>query len=243
MGKPLLQIFLDSPIMLVLLAASIAALALVIERLIYFTRNRFDPSRGLIEVRTRIRNSGVEDALAWARTLKNPLGRLYVLALENLSLSGDEVSDLLYSTILEERVKFERLLGGLGTLANAATLLGLLGTVTGLIQAFGNIAATGSGGPAVVSGGIAEALLTTAFGLIIGIPTLFCYNYFSKKAADTTMVLESTTDRFMVMLERYKRAAGVGAETKPAPQATPAPAPKPTPQPAPQPAKADGWEF
>lgn len=242
MGKPLLEIFRGSPIMIVLLVASIAALALVIERLVYFTRNRFNPSRGLSELRNRLRNTGPDDALAWSRTQRNPLGRLFVLALENLGLTGDEISDLLYSNILEERVKFERLLGGMGTLANAATLLGLLGTVTGLIQAFGNIAATGSGGPAVVSGGIAEALLTTAFGLIIGIPTLFCYNYFSKKAADTTMVLESTTDRMMVMLERYKHAAGhpaapVGPAPKPAP-AAPAPA-----APAQPTRKAGDWEF
>ena len=210
MGKPLLDVFLGSPVMIILLVVSITALTLTVERLIYFARNRFNPSRGLVEMRRRLKESGPDDTLAWARGLNNPLGRLIALALENLNLPGDETSDLLYSNILEERVKSERLLGGLGTLANGATLLGLLGTVTGLIRAFGNIAVTGSGGPAVVSGGIAEALLTTAFGLIIGIPTLFCYNYFSKKAADTTLVLESTSDRMMVMLERYKRAAGPG---------------------------------
>jgi biopolymer transport protein ExbB len=244
MGKTLFEIFRSSPVMSVLLAASIASLALIIERLIYFTRNRFNPTRGLVEVRTRIRDAGPDDALGWARTQKNPLGRLFVLALENLSLTGDEVSDLLYSSILEERVRAERLLGGLGTLANAATLLGLLGTVTGLIRAFGNIAETGSGGPAVVSGGIAEALLTTAFGLMIGIPTLFCYNYFSKKAADTSLVLESTSDRLMVMLERYKRAGLRHAEAPTGPRPPrEASAPAPAPTPIPQPARTDGWEF
>ncbi|MFO7675947.1 MAG: MotA/TolQ/ExbB proton channel family protein [bacterium] len=236
MGKTLFEIFRSSPVMLILLAASIASLALIIERLVYFTRNRFNPARSLVETRNRLRSGGVDEALRWVRTQENPLGRLFAIALENPGLTGEEVSDLLYGAILEERVRFERLLGGMGTLANAATLLGLLGTVTGLIQAFGNIAATGSGGPAVVSGGIAEALLTTAFGLIIGIPTLFCYNYFSKKAADTTMVLESTTDRFMVLLERYKRAAGVGQDSMAPSRPAPGPAPRQT-------GKADGWEF
>ena len=174
---------------------------------------------------------------------------MFTLALENMALTGDEVSDLLYSMILEERVRYERLLGGLGTLANAATLLGLLGTVVGLIQAFGNIAATGSGGPAVVSGGIAQALLTTAFGLIIGIPTLFFYNYFSKKSADNSMTLESAADRLIVMIERYKQRAAGTAPAQPAPQ--PRPTSQPTPQPAPQPQPAppeppkreDAWDF
>jgi biopolymer transport protein ExbB len=245
MGKTLFQVFRGSPVMSVLLLASIAALALIIERAIYFTRNRFNATRGLIELRTRIKNAGPDEALAWARTQKNPLGRLFTLALENITLAGDEISDLLYSTILEERVKFERLLGGLGTLANAATLLGLLGTVTGLISAFGNIAATGSGGPAVVSGGIAEALLTTAFGLIIGIPTLFCYNYFSKKAADTSMVLESTTDRLMVLLGRFKRATSAQATPDAPAQRVVAEPRVVSPKPAPEPTakKPDSWEF
>jgi biopolymer transport protein ExbB/TolQ len=122
----------------------------------------------------------------------------------------------------------------MGTLANVATLLGLLGTVTGLITAFHNIAVTGSGGPAVVSGGIAEALITTAFGLFIGIPTLFFYNYFSKKAADLAITLESTSDRLVVMLGRLSGKARA---------AEPAPAPAPAPAPRPEPQEDAGWKF
>ncbi|MEO0084701.1 MAG: MotA/TolQ/ExbB proton channel family protein, partial [candidate division WOR-3 bacterium] len=87
-----------------------------------------------------------------------------------------------------------------------ATLLGLLGTVTGLIKAFHNIAVTGSGGPVVVSAGIAEALITTAFGLLIGIPSLLFYNYFVKKAADMTLNLESAQEKLLLFLQRSKRA-------------------------------------
>ena len=247
MGQSLIEVFRGSFVMIALLLASIAALALVIERIVYFTRNRFNPSKGLIDLRRKLKDNGPTEALSWAQTLKNPLGRMFELALENLSLTSDEVSDLLYSLILEERVRFERLLGGLGTLANAATLLGLLGTVVGLIQAFGNIAATGSGGPAVISGGIAQALLTTAFGLVIGIPTLFMYNYFSKKAADQAMILESTSDRLIVMLQRYKRLQNVSqpvpspARQSPAPERVHAPQPAAPAEPAPP--KQDDWEF
>jgi biopolymer transport protein ExbB len=208
MGQSLISVLKSSPVMLVLLGASIVALALIIERFWYFTRNRFNAARGLIELRQILSRSGVKPALDWSRSQKNPLGRLFTVALDNIALSADELSDLLYSLILEERIKYERLLGGMGTLANAATLLGLLGTVTGLIGAFSNIAATGSGGPAVVSKGIAEALLTTAFGLLIGIPVLFFYNYFSKKAADLALALESTAERLVVLLQRYKAQSG-----------------------------------
>lgn len=242
MGQTLVQIFRNSFVMVILLLASIAALALIIERFWYFTRNRFNPSKGLVELRSKLGTSGPNEAVNWARTVKNPLGRLFATALENITLTTDELSDLLYSQILDERIRFERLLGGMGTLANAATLLGLLGTVIGLIQAFGNIAATGSGGPAVVSGGIAQALLTTAFGLIIGIPTLFFYNYFSKKAADLSMNLESASDRTIVMVERYKKVRMAAGRQPAAPRPQPAAQPAPAPHKEPEPPK-DSWDF
>jgi len=84
--------------------------------------------------------------------------------------------------------------------------------------------------------------LTTAFGLIIGIPTLFFYNYFSKKAADLSMNLESASDRTIVMIERYKKVRMKGrqqpAAVQPQPAAQPAPAPRPEPE---QP--KDSWDF
>ncbi|MEO0022054.1 MAG: MotA/TolQ/ExbB proton channel family protein [candidate division WOR-3 bacterium] len=238
MGQSLISIFRSSAVMMILLLASIVALALIIERFWYFIRNRFNPAKGLLELRQILGRSGVEAALNWSRNLKNPLGRLFAVALDNFALNADELSDLLYSLILEERIKYERLLGGMGTLANAATLLGLLGTVTGLIGAFSNIAATGSGGPAVVSKGIAEALLTTAFGLLIGIPVLFFYNYFSKKAADVAMSLESTAERLVVMLQRYKLQGGSGV-----PQETNAPSEVVLPKSQPSAAEDKAWKF
>jgi len=107
--------------------------------------------------------------------------------------------------------------------------------VTGLIRSFGNIAATGSGGPAVVSGGIAEALVATAFGLSIGIPTLFMYNYFTKKAGDVTIALESVSDRLIVLLARLRSRAGGDAVT---PEATAPHASRPKPA-----ADDTAWRF
>jgi biopolymer transport protein ExbB len=237
LGRSLFDVFKGSIVMVALLVSSIAALALIIERLIYFYRNRFNASKGLIELRRLLTGSGPAEALTWARAQRNPMGRMFTVALENTGLASDELSDLLYSLILEERLRFERLLGGMGTLANVATLLGLLGTVTGLINAFANIAATGSGGPAVVSGGIAEALITTAFGLFIGIPTLFFYNYFAKKAADLAITMESASDRLLVMLGR------LGVKQQPAAVAAPAPPAPVAPKPKPQPAEDTSWKF
>lgn len=236
MGQSLYQIFSKSFVMVILLVCSIAALALIIERFWYFSRNRFSVQKDLSELRRLLAAGGYGQALEWSRGRKNPLGRMFTVALDNISLSSEELADLTYSLVLEERVRYERLLGGLGTLANAATLLGLLGTVTGLIGAFSNIAATGSGGPAVVSKGIAEALLTTAFGLLIGIPVLFFYNYFAKKATDIAMSLESASDRLIVMLQRFKAQGGeVPSSLQPPPRSVP--------QPQTVPAEDSTWKF
>ena len=145
LGQSIVTVFRNSWVMVCLLIASIAALTLIVERLWYFFHNRFNPSKGLIELRRLLSSSTPGAALDWARGQKNSMGRMFTVALENQTLQSDELSDLLYSLILEERLRFERLLGGVGSLANVATLLGLLGTVTGLIRSFGNIASTGSG--------------------------------------------------------------------------------------------------
>ena len=193
--------------MCILLVCSIVALALIIERFIYFKKNGFDARKGFIQFGQIVRNQGVNAALNYASQKKNSLNALFTVALNNRQLESENLFEILSSFIVEEKVKFDRYLGGMGTLANAATLLGLLGTVMGLIKSFHNIAITGSGGPAVISGGIAEALMTTAFGLFIGIPTLFFYNYFTKKSSELAMALDGISDRIVVTFDKLKKKA------------------------------------
>lgn len=237
LGQPLIEVFKGSLVMIILLFCSIVALALIIERFIYFTRNRFDPRKGFIAFSQLVRNQGVNAAFNVVNQKKNTLNGLFNVALTNRQIDSDNLLDLLSSFIVEEKVKFDRYLGGMGTLANAATLLGLLGTVMGLIKSFHNISITGSGGPAVISSGIAEALLTTAFGLFIGIPTLFFYNYFSKKSNELAMELDGVSDRIVVLFSNLKKkAAGQTGKTG---------ATKPAPPPAQDPAPPvdEGWNF
>jgi biopolymer transport protein ExbB len=205
LGQPILQIFKNSIVMDILLLCSIIALALIIERFLYFARNGFNTRKGFLQFSQVLRGQGVNAALNIAGQKKNSLNGLFMLALNNRHLESDNLFEVLSSYIIEEKVKFDRYLGGMGTLANAATLLGLLGTVMGLIKSFHNIAITGSGGPAVISGGIAEALLTTAFGLFIGIPTLFFYNYFTKKSTEQAMELDGISDRIIVLFDNLKK--------------------------------------
>lgn len=238
LGQPLIEIFKGSIVMCILLVCSIIALALIIERFIYFKKNGFNARKGFIQFGQILRTQGVNAALNYASQKKNTLNGLFTVALNNRQLGSDNLFEILSSFIVEEKMKFDRYLGGMGTLANAATLLGLLGTVMGLIKSFHNIAITGSGGPAVISGGIAEALMTTAFGLFIGIPTLFFYNYFTKKSSELAMALDGVSDRIVVMFDKLKKK-GTGAKD--------APATKPATNPLPQQSSPSGpdsdWNF
>jgi biopolymer transport protein TolQ len=89
----------------------------------------------------------------------------------------------------EQRLRFERNLGWLGTMGNTAPLIGLLGTVWGIMRAFHDLARTGSAGPSVVAAGIAEALFTTAAGLMVAVPAVMLYNHFVRRM--TVMLTEA----------------------------------------------------
>jgi biopolymer transport protein ExbB len=226
-GKTVVSIFLGEWPMWILVALSIFAITLIIERFTYFRRNSFDSVKGFERFRELMRAGKKDEALRFAQSEKNPMGRLLNLSVSNLHLTTDELSDLTYSAILEEKLLYERFLGGIGTMANVATLVGLLGTVWGLIIAFNKVySASGSGGAKVVAGGIAVALLATLVGLFVGILSLGFFNYYNKKAGDIITSLESMTEKTMVMLGRMK-VAGVAEAPETVTKAHPKPEPKP----------------
>jgi biopolymer transport protein ExbB/TolQ len=111
--------------------------------------------------------------------------------LENAGQSPDAVEEQLAITLSAERLSFERNLGVLGTMGNTTPLIGLLGTVWGIMRAFHDMAATGSAGPSVVAAGVAEALLTTAAGLVVAVPAVIFYNHFARQATVMLTVAEN----------------------------------------------------
>jgi len=200
LGSSLFQIFKSSWVMDLLLLVSIMALAFVIERYVFWLRRRKSGGKLFNRIKNLIRSGRKEEALELLRGRKDPVSNLIRVALENDDLDEDGMNELLESTVLDERRAMERYLSALGSIGTIAPLLGLLGTVVGLIKAFHNIAVTGSGGPAVVASGIAEALLTTAFGLIIAIPVVVFYNYFANKALDTVNEMEAMKSKLLYLL-------------------------------------------
>lgn len=198
-----------------LLIISILAVTLIVERFIYYLRRRVDTEKLFKRVKEIFRTGGISEVLAMLRREDSAQALLIKTAFENYDLPEDMLTDTMESTILEQRVRLERFLAGMGTIGYVAPLIGLFGTVTGLIKAFYNIAITGSGGVAVVSGGVAEALVATAFGLLLAVPCIYFFNYFSKKAADTVDELESLMRKLLRFIATSKEGH-YEAETTPA---------------------------
>jgi biopolymer transport protein ExbB len=183
------------PVMVPLLACSIIALAVVIERIIFWRRAR---SRGPVEELLRlVESQEFAKAIDLGGNLDLPVARVLTagLAHRNPSLTKAlEVAAQAEIPVLKKRLTI------LDTIITLAPLLGLLGTITGMISSFGIMSEAGLGQPHAVTGGVAEALIATAAGLLIAILTLVPYNYFSNRAERELEEIEYYGSRLELLL-------------------------------------------
>ena len=133
-----------------------------------------------------------DDALAYARGIKGPVGDMLVAALEHIDAEEDLIEEILYERMLSTQPKLERFLPFIAVTAATAPLLGLLGTVTGMINTFKLITIFGTGDATQLSSGISEALITTEFGLVIAIPTLIAHALLSRMSKGVLGSMERT---------------------------------------------------
>jgi biopolymer transport protein ExbB len=186
-----------------ILACSVVMLAFVFERLVALrTRSVFPP--GLEgDVREMIGRKQLAEAVASCRESRTPFGRLMYACLSRAGASGFEME-----AALEEagsRILYDLRRNGkpLGVIADIAPLLGLMGTVLGMIKAFDVVATTGALGRAeLLAEGIGEALLTTAFGLIVAVPAIIFYHYFRGKAEGLVRAMEDACIELLMQLRQ-----------------------------------------
>jgi len=177
-------------VMLGLIPASILALAIFLERFFYYLKAKKQTNKLLAQVKESLEINDMTRAISLCKENNTPMGNLLVVALENKNKSKEEIQKMLEESSKTEIPRLERYLGALGTIATISPMLGLLGTVTGMIKAFNTLAIQGTGNPAALAGGISEALITTATGLIIAIPTVIIYNYFTEKVNNMILDME-----------------------------------------------------
>ena len=172
-----------------LILASILSVAIILERL-YSLRGALVTPAGLLEqIVTEYRGRGVSAELLTKLTAGSPLGRILAAGLRNLGTSREIMKESIEESGRAVTHELERFLPSLGTIATVAPLLGLLGTVIGMVEIFGSQTPTGNN-PAVLAHGISVALYNTAFGLIVAIPSMIFYRFFRARVEDLVVEME-----------------------------------------------------
>ncbi len=172
-----------------LIVASIVALALIFERLWSLRQAIVAPAGMVDRVLAEYRQSGATPELLQRTASRGPLGRILAAGLANVKAPRPVMKEAIEEVGRVVTHDLERFLPTLGTLAAAAPLLGLLGTVIGMIEIFGSQSATGSN-PIQLARGISIALYNTALGLIVAIPSLMFYRYFRAKVDGLIVEME-----------------------------------------------------
>jgi len=207
----IIQVFQTSLTMCVLLLCSIVTVGFTVERLLYFHGSAVDVRRFMGELANHLKAGNTRAALDYCQRVNKPVARVMAQGLLSLGRSHEEQVQRLDTAIELEQVEMERHLGVLGTMANIAPLLGLYGTVVGIIRAFADIARTGSGGGAVVAMGVAEALLTTAAGIIVAVTATVFFNVFVRRIRARTAQLEDARETWLALVSQSARRRAAGA--------------------------------
>jgi len=176
--------------MVPILLCSVFAVAIILERLWYLRRNRIAPPHLLGQVQQMIERRELQSDRIATLNRASPLGRILAVALLNFGRDREVMRDAIEEAGRAVIHDLERYLNTLGTIASIAPLLGLLGTVVGMIKVFAAITAFGVGDPTVLSEGISNALITTAAGLSVGIPALMFHRYFRGRVNELTVAME-----------------------------------------------------
>jgi biopolymer transport protein ExbB len=197
------QLFFDGGpvIMSLILLCSLLSVFIIIDRFLYLGKLRINDDRIIRRVMEALKMGRDQEALAICDSFPGPVSNLIRTGLANRSRDKKELEDAIRNTAAMEIPGMERFVTTLGTIATISTLLGLLGTVQGNMEAFGLIGAKSAlGSMELLASGIAKALITTAFGLVVSIPATIFYNHLTKKISHLTLILESRANELVYLL-------------------------------------------
>lgn len=200
------------PFMWAIALCSILAAAIVAERMWTLQQRRVMPPDLTRRIWTLVESGQVNDKVIAALEVNSPLGKILATGLQHRHRPRELMMERIQDAGRHVAHELDRFLNTLGTIAGVAPLLGLLGTVTGIIKAFNVIYSGGLGDPRALSGGISEALLTTAFGLMVAIPAYVAYRYLRGRVDGTVVQIEKDVVRFADALNDRMDAAALQRE-------------------------------
>lgn len=183
--------------------SSVVALGFFIERLFKLRRTRILPQEVIRKAPPLVENSGFSDALNLCHDHPSAISRIYQAAIAAAGQPRAAIKEVVQEIGRREAADLNKYITVLGTVASIAPLLGLLGTVAGMIKTFNLISYYGVGNPGTLASGISEALLTTAAGLSVAIPALVGYRFMSSKVDGLVSELE---EQSLLMVETLKAA-------------------------------------
>jgi biopolymer transport protein ExbB len=187
-------------LMVPIIACSIIAFAIIAERLWTLRIKRVIPRQLVAQVWDQAKDRKLDVARLQELRTGSPLGRILAAGLMNRNASREVMKEAIEDTGRHVVHELERYLNTLGTIAAVSPLLGLLGTVIGMIQVFSAITTQGVGNPSALAGGISQALITTAAGMSVAIPALMAYRYFRGKVNMLVIRMEQQALRMVEVL-------------------------------------------
>jgi biopolymer transport protein ExbB len=172
-----------------LIICSLVAVTLIVERTIYLRGKNVNPPTLLDEVVNELKQRGVSPAMLDRLSAGSPLGKVFAAGLKNIKSPPQVMKEAIEETGRAASHEMERFLTTLGTIATISPLLGLFGTLVGMIEIFGSQNAGGAA-PAELAHGISVALYNTAFGLIVAVPSMIAYRHFRAQVDSLTIEME-----------------------------------------------------
>lgn len=188
-----------------LLALSVFAVAVIIDRIWAYRGLKVNEERLMERIRSALKRKKSDEAIYICESANNPLAEVLKVAIKNKDLPIEDVAELVDGAMLRTKTILEKRLSILSTISFIAPLLGLLGTVLGIIRAFRDLAISGSGGPSVVMMGVAEALVTTVLGILIAIPASIGYNFFINHVRTYMVRVEIAAKELLAFVDAIER--------------------------------------
>lgn len=191
--------------MVPILLSSVVAIAIIIERLWTLKRDKVIPRDLFDKVWQWVEGNQLEERHLQALQQNSPLGRVLAAGLANRDQPREVLREAIEDTGRHVAHEFERFLNALGTIAGMSPLMGLLGTVLGMIRTFNSITSQGIGNPSTLASGIAEALVATAAGLIVAIPSLIGYRWLRRYIDNLVVEMEKEAIKLVDAVTKNQR--------------------------------------
>lgn len=190
MGDFLDFIMQGGVLMVPIVLCSVIALGVFLERIFYLRRRKIIPVELVVRVEDLVKKNRITEVGGVLKRDRSPMARIFFAAIKNFGKKREVIKEVVEEVGGQEAEYLEKYLGVLSVIAQISPLLGLLGTVQGMIKVFNKITTGGVGDPASLADGISVALITTAAGLTVAIPTLIAYHYLLGRARDLTSEMQ-----------------------------------------------------